>query len=193
MGYEIYTGSAAPISPLRAGAEPALPGLGGPLHPLCIIHQDRRRSTKVYPPDVYQIRILWSSTYGHRPRTRTINKRRKAAPTRTRLMPLLRKSRTFSQRLSSTRKEIAFDTSQASHYRTGGRITVGKRRRPSVRGERKGPEPVCGRPSSTTEPLKITNSFDSLNPEVPCTSVHNVRMSYQAESIDLPCILESKN
>ena len=32
-----------------------------------------------------------------------------------------------------------------------------------------------------------------MNPEVPCTSVHNVRMSDQAESIDLPCILESKN
>ena len=32
MGYEIYTGSAAPIGPIRAGAEPALLGLGGPLH-----------------------------------------------------------------------------------------------------------------------------------------------------------------
>ena len=37
------------------------------------------------------------------------------------------------------------------------------------------------------------NSFDSLNPEAPCTSVHNVRMSDQAESIELPCLLRSKN
>ena len=62
-----------------------------------------------------------------------------------------------------------------------------------MRGEREGPKPSCGRPSNTTEPLKITNFFDSLNPEVPCTSVHNVRMSYQAESIELPCLLESRN
>ena len=43
------------------------------------------------------------------------------------------------------------------------------------------------------EPLKATNSFDSLNPEVPCTSVHHGRMSDQAESIDIPCILETKD
>ena len=86
-----------------------------------------------------------------------------------------------------------FDTSQTSHHRTRGRITVGKRRRLSIRGEREGPRLICGRPSSTTEPLKIKNSFDSLNPKIPCTSVHNVRMSDQAESIDLPCTLESKN
>ena len=61
-----------------------------------------------------------------------------------------------------------------------------------MRGEREGPRPICGRPSNTTEPLKITNSFDPLNPEVLCTSIHNVRMSDQAESIDLPCTLESK-
>ena len=34
MGYEIYTGSTTPISPIKAGAGPALPGLGGPLHGL---------------------------------------------------------------------------------------------------------------------------------------------------------------
>ena len=62
-----------------------------------------------------------------------------------------------------------------------------------MRGEREGRKPVCGCPSSTTESVKITNSFDSLNPEVPCTSVHNVRISDQAESINLSCILESKN
>ena len=41
--------------------------------------------------------------------------------------------------------------------------------------------------------MKVTNSFDSLNPEVPCTSVHNICMSDQAETIGLPCLLESKN
>ena len=45
----------------------------------------------------------------------------------------------------------------------------------------------------TTELLKTMNSFDSLNPEMPCTSVHNIHMSDQAESIELPCLLESKN
>ena len=108
-------------------------------------------------------------------------------------MPLLRKGRAFGQRLSSPREEIKPNACQISHHGTRRKGTVGKQRRPSVRGEHEGPRPVLGRSSSTTEPLKTTNFFDSLNPEVPCTLVHNVRMSDQAESIELPYLLESKN
>ena len=108
-------------------------------------------------------------------------------------MPLLWKSRASSQGLQDTRKKDTPDARQTNHHRTGRKSTVGKRRRPSVRGGREGPRPVCGRPSSTTESLRTTNFFNSLNPEIPYTSVYNVSMSDQAESIELPCLLKSKN
>ena len=114
-------------------------------------------------------------------------------PTCTGLIPLLRKGQTSGQRLSSTRKENTPDTSQTNHYKTRRRSTVGKRRRPNVRGEHEGPRAVCGRPSSTTESLRTTNFFDSLNPKVPYTSVHNIRISDQVESIELSYLLESRN